>query len=452
MQHFRDFARRRLPQVVEDLRCLCAIPSMAGRPKELEAAAEWVARALEDCGLGAQLLSASGPPVVLAEREVPGRPTVLFYDHYDVQPPGDEGEWLFPPFAPRLYRRRLYARGAVDNKGTLLVRLWALRAWQELEGGLPVGVRFLVEGEEEVGSPHLAEFVLTHAERLRADGCIWESGGVSSDGRPHLYLGMKGLLSVELEVRGATTELHSGWATIAPNPAWRLVWALARLKSPDEEILIDGFYDAVEGPGHEEIRKSRRLPFPEKDYLEAWKVPSFLQGMSGSTLLLCQFYSPTCNISGLAGGHAGDGERTIIPAVARARLDFRLVPRQRPEEVLEQLRRYLDREGFGDIQIRVLGSTLPPFRTPPETPFVRAVVEASRRAFGKNPAVFPIAGGSGPIFLFGQGLGMPVVGLGIGHPGSQVHGANENVRLNDLERGVVHVAAVLGRLAEGLPE
>lgn len=452
MQHFRDFARRHLPQVVEDLRCLCAIPSMAGRPRELEAAADWVARALEGCGLRVQLLSAGGPPVVLAEREVPGRPTVLFYDHYDVQPAGNEREWHFPPFSPRLYRRRFYARGAVDNKGTFLARLWALRAWQELEGGLPVGVRFLVEGEEEVGSPHLAEFVLTYAERLRADGCIWESGGVSSDGRPHLYLGMKGLLSVELEVQGATTELHSGWATIAPNPAWRLVWALARLKSPDEEILIDGFYDAVEGPVHEEIQRSRRLPFPEEDYLEAWKVPSFLQGMSGSTLLLCQFYSPTCNISGLASGHTGDGERTIIPAMARARLDFRLVPRQRPEEVLEQLRRHLDQEGFGDIQIRVLGSPLQPFRTPPEAPFVRAVVEATRRAFGKSPAVFPIAGGSGPIFLFGQGLGMPVVGLGIGHPGSQVHGANENVRLSDLERGIVHVAAVLGRLAEGLPE
>lgn len=452
MQHFRDFARRHLPEVVEDLRNLCAIPGMAGRPEELKAAADWVARALEDCGLRVQSLSAGGPPVVLAEREVPGRPTILFYDHYDVQPAGDEREWRFPPFVLRLYRRRLYARGAVDNKGTLLARLWALRAWQELEGGLPVGVRFLVEGEEEVGSPHLADFVLTHAERLRADGCIWESGSISSDGRPHLYLGMKGLLSVELEVRGATTELHSGWATIAPNPAWRLVWALSRLKSPDEEILIDGFYDAVEGPGHEEIRKSRRLPFPERDYLEAWKVPSFLQGMSGSTLLLCQFYSPTCNISGLAGGHTGNGDRTIIPARAWARLDFRLVPRQRPEEVLEQLRRYLDQEGFGDIQIRVLGFPLRPFRTPPEAPFVRAVVEATRRAFGKNPAVFPIAGGSGPIFFFGQGLGMPVVGLGIGHPGSQVHGANENVRLSDLERGIVHVAVLLGRLAEGLPE
>ncbi|MGB9723748.1 MAG: M20/M25/M40 family metallo-hydrolase [Chloroflexia bacterium] len=451
MRRFRDFARKHLPEVVEDLRSLCALPGMAGRPDELQATAAWVAHALEESGLQVQVLSAGGPPVVLAEREVPGRPTVLFYDHYDVQPPGDEREWRFPPFSPRLYRRRLYARGAVDNKGTLLARLWALRAWQELEGGLPVGVRFLVEGEEEVGSPHLAEFVLAHAEKLRADGCIWESGGVSADGRPHLYLGMKGLLSVELEARGAVTELHSGWATIAPNPAWRLVWALSKLKSPDEEILIDGFYDAVEGPDHEEIRRARRLPFPEKEYLEAWQVPAFLQGMSGSTLLLCQFYSPTCNISGLSGGHVGPGERTIVPSVARARLDFRLVPRQRPEEVLDQLRRYLDREGFTDIQIRPLGSPLMPFRTPLDAPFVRAVVEATRQAFQKRPAVFPIAGGSGPIFLFGQGLGLPVVGLGLAHPGSQVHGANENVRLSDLERGIVHVAVLLARLAEGLP-
>lgn len=451
MEQFRAYAHAHLAEITQELSALCALPSIGGREDALLATAGRVAEALEGCGLKARLVSAGGPPVVLAERLVRGRPTVLFYDHYDVQPAGEESRWRFPPFSPTVYRRCLFARGAVDNKGTLVARLWALRAWRDLHGGLPVGVRFLVEGEEESGSPHLGDLIAAQRRRLRADGCIWEAGEIGSQGRPSLYLGMKGILEVELEVRGAGQDLHSGWATIAPNPAWRLVWALSRLKSPDEGINIDGFYDDAEGPTREEIRRSRKVPFAERDYLEAWQVPSFLQGLSGGPLLLCQFYSPTCNISGLESGHMGPGERTIVPAVARARLDFRLVPQQRPEAILELLRRYLDREGFGDVAIRPLGMMEAPFRTPPEAPFVRAVVEATRQAFGRVPAVFPTAGGSGPIYHFGHDLGLPVVGLGVGRPRANVHGPNENVRLLDLERGVVHVAAVLGRLAEGLP-
>lgn len=448
VERFRTYARQHLAEIVRDLSALCALPSLAGRHDDLQATAAWVAGALEECGLKARLVSAGGPPVVLAERLRRGRPTILFYDHYDVQPPGDETRWRFPPFSPTVYRRCLYARGAVDNKGNLVARLWALRAWRALYGELPVGVRFLVEGEEEEGSPHLEALIAAQRQRLHADGCIWEAGEIGRRGQPILYLGMKGILAVELEIQGAAHELHSGWATIAPNPAWRLVWALARLKSPDEEILIDGFYDDVEGPSRQEIEQARQTPFPEGDYLRAWKVPSFLRELSGGPLLLCQFYSPTCNISGLEGGYMGAGERTIIPNAARARLDFRLVPHQRPEAVLELLRRYLEREGYGDIVIRPLGMMEAPFRTPPDSPFVRAVVEATRQAFGRAPVVLPTSGGSGPIHHFGHGLGLPIVGLGVGRPEANVHGANENVRLLDLERGIVHVAAVLGHLAQ----
>jgi acetylornithine deacetylase/succinyl-diaminopimelate desuccinylase-like protein len=449
---FRDFARQHLVEIVEDLSQFCALPSTAGRPEALRAAAEWAAQSLESCGLNAHLLSAGGSPVVVAERLARGKPTLLFYDHYDVQSPGNEGNWRFPPFSPRMYRRRLYARGAVDNKGDLVARLWALRAWKELYGRLPVGVRFLVEGEEEAGSPHLAAFVQEHPELLRADGCLWEYGETDRQGRPYLYLGMKGILSVELETRGAATELHSSWASIAPNPAWRLLWALGRLKSADEEVLIEGFYDHVDGPSHDEIRQSRRLPFPEEESRHAWNIPAFLADLSDGPLLLSQFYTPTCNISGIEGGHIGEGIRTIIPSSARARLDFRLVPKQQPEQILQLLRRYLDQEGFGDVTVRPLGLALPPFRTPPGHPFVQVVVEATRTVYRRRPAVFPTMGGSGPMYLFGEGLKMPIVAIGVGYPGSNVHGADENVRLVDLERGVAHVAAILGRVAEGLPK
>ena len=448
MEQLRTYVQKHIAEVVQDLSALCALPSMAGQEEALQACADWVAGALKECGLKVRQVSSGGPPVVLAERLVRGRPTVLFYDHYDVQPPGDESLWRFPPFVPTVYQRALYARGAVDNKGNLVARLWALRAWRALYGDLPVGVRFLVEGEEEVGSPHLGDLIAAQRGHLRAAGCIWEAGEISSRGQPLLYLGMKGILAVQLECTGPAQELHSGWATIAPNPAWRLVWALARLKSADEGILIDGFYDDVEGPTRLEIEQARRIPFPEQDYLRAWKVPTFLQELSGGPLLLCQFYSPTCNISGLESGYTGPGERTIIPAVARARLDFRLVPKQEPGKILELLRRYLDREGFGDVTIRPLGMMEHPFRTPPDAPFVQAVVEATRRAFRRRPAVLPTSGGSGPIHHVGHGLGLPIVGLGVGRPEANVHGPNENVRLLDLQRGIVHVAAVLARLAE----
>lgn len=452
MANFAEWTRQHTPELVQELSALCAMPSTADRPAALRDTAGRVAEALEGCGLSVQLLSAGGPPAVVAEHLVPGKPTVLFYNHYDVQPAGDESAWRFPPFAPRLYRRRLYARGAVDNKGALVARLWALRAWRKLRGRLPVGVRFLVEGEEEVGSPHLAALLDQHADKLQADGCIWESGEVNTKGQPYLYLGMKGVLSVELEAHGAAADLHSGWATVAPNPAWRLVWVLSRLKSATEEVLIEGFYDDVDGPTRAEIEEARRIPFPEKELLRIWKIPAFLQDLSGGPFLLCQFYSPTCNISGFESGYVGTGVRTIIPSVARARIDLRLVPSQRPEKVLELMRRHLDEEGFGDVVIRPLGPALLPFRTPFDHPFVRAVVEATEKVYPRRPIVFPTAGGSGPMYLLGERLGLPMVSLGVGHPEENIHGANENARLRDLEQGVVHVAAVLERLGKKWPQ
>jgi acetylornithine deacetylase/succinyl-diaminopimelate desuccinylase-like protein len=439
-----------MDEIIQELSELCALPSIAGREDDLQATAEYVARSLKACGLKTRLISAGGPPVVYAEKRVRGKPTVLFYDHYDVQPAGDESKWRFPPFEPRKFRRSFYARGAVDNKGNVIARLWALRAWQELRGELPVGVRFVIEGEEEIGSPHLADFVEANKKLLQADGCIWEAGDINAKRQPQLYLGMKGVLCIELETQGAANELHSSWATIAPNPVWRLVWVLGRLKGSNEDILIDGFYDDVLGPTREEIDAARKLPFPEKELLEIWQIDGFLQGLSGDTIPLCQFYSPTCNVSGIEGGHAGNGIRTIVPSSAKARLDFRLVPEQRPERILELVRKYVKAEGFDDVVVRPLGPALPPSATSAEAPFVQAVIEATQRAYKRRPAVFPTAGGSGPMYLFSERLGMPVVSLGVGHPNDNTHGPNENVRLSDLEKGIAHIGAILERLSEGV--
>ncbi|MBN1483664.1 MAG: M20/M25/M40 family metallo-hydrolase, partial [Chloroflexia bacterium] len=444
----RTYAKEHMADMVRDLSEFCALPSMAGQPQGLNDAAAWVARSLEDCGLSVRRLESGGPTVIQAQRLRPGRPTVLFYNHYDVQPPGDEDAWRFPPFEPRQHGRRLYARGAVDNKGALVARLWALRAWRELYGELPLGVRFVVEGEEEIGSPHLPALLQEHGPLFQADGCIWEAGGVGAQARPLLYLGMKGVLYVELEARGTAQALHSSWGTVAPNPAWRLLWAISSLKSPDEDILIEGFYDTVDGPSREDIRQVQELPFDQEALLEAWQVPGFLAGLSGAMFLLAHFYAPSCNLDSFQSGQV-EHIHTALPNVARAHLDFRLVPDQQPEEILDLLRRHLEEQDFADIVVRPLGPALRPFRTPLEHPFVQAVVEATRTVFHPRPAIFPTSGGSGPMYLFGQDLGLPVVSLGVGHLEDNVHGADENVRLVDLERGVAHVAAIMERLAQG---
>src|SRR5205807_4408266 len=316
-----------------------------------ETAAIVLDRARARGGLAADALRvSSGPPTIVGQAGTGAR-TLLVYDHYDVQPPEPLEEWSTPPFEPTERDGFLFGRGVSDNKGNLMARLQAIEAYRATLGELPLRVRVLYEGEEEIGSEHLAEFVERNAERLRADGCVWEAGYKDAAGRPTVSLGLKGIAYFELRVRGAKQDAHSSVATIIPNAAWRLVWALATLKNDRDEIVIDGLMEAVRKPTADELRMLEALPYDEEGTRRIHDVPRFIRGLTGTPLKLKHFFEPTCTICGLTSGYAGPGSKTVLPAVASAKLDFRLVPDLDPDLVARLLRAHLDKRGFRDVEV-----------------------------------------------------------------------------------------------------
>src|SRR2546428_925473 len=267
-----------------------------------------------------------GPPTIVGETGQGAR-TLLVYNHYDVQPPDPLDEWETPPFEPTERDGYLFGRGVSDNKGNLMARLQAIEAYRATIGELPLRVRVLYEGEEESGSAHLAAFVERFEDQIKADGCIWEAGYKDAAGRPTISCGLKGIAYVELRVRGASKDAHSSLATIVPNPAWRLVWALATLKNERDEITIDGFMDRVRPPTPLELQALETLPFDEPGMLRIHGIKRFVRGLSGVELKKKHFFEPTCTICGIVSGYTGAGSKTVLPAGASAEIHFRLRPR-----------------------------------------------------------------------------------------------------------------------------
>ncbi len=439
-EHLDDF-------VAEMIR-LCRQPSVSAQNLGLEETARLVARMLEERGFHTETLPTDGAPVVYGE--APGRAdrTLLFYNHYDVQPPEPLELWDSPPFEPTLREGKLYARGVADDKGHIVSRLAALEAVRAVTGHLPCNVKFVIEGEEEIGSIHLPDVVKRERERLSADACIWEAGGVNYHDQLEIYLGMRGICYVDMRVRTAARDAHSGLGgSIFPNAAWRLTWALASLKGPDERVRIPGFYDHVVPPSPRDLEMLDALPSEEEELKETFGLKGFLRGLTGLELKRAAVFEPTCTICGLDAGYQGPGSKTVLPAEARAKVDFRLVPDQDPDDVFRKLRAYLDQQGFDDVEIELLGGEHPA-RVDPDHPFVRLVAETTEEVYGKPPAIAPIIGGSGPMYPFVAYLGLPIANVGIGYPDSRAHAPNENIRLSDFVRGTRHLARILTRFAE----
>jgi acetylornithine deacetylase/succinyl-diaminopimelate desuccinylase-like protein len=441
----------RLESTLAELGRLCAQPSVSAQGWGMEECAELVARMLTARGFATKVLATDGHPVVFGERTGRGDRTLLLYNHYDVQPPEPLELWASPPFEPSRRDGQLFARGVSDDKGHLMCRLAALDAFLEVEGELPCTVKFVVEGEEEIGSVHLPDFVRRHADMLAADACLWEFGEINHEGVPVQHAGMRGIFYVELSVESATRDSHSGLSgSIFPNAAWRLVWALRSLKGPDELIRLAGFYDRVVPPTERDLALLAKIPDPSDHYRELYGIKGFLKGMEGGLELMReQVFVPTCTICGLTAGYQGPGSKTVLPAKASAKVDFRLVPDQRPQEVLEQLRAHLDAEGFPDVEIRELGSE-PPARTDPDDPFLQLVVNSAVEVYGVPQLINPIVGGSGPNHAFIHGLGVPVATAGIGYPGSNAHAPNENIVIDNFVKGARHTARVLGYFGAGV--
>lgn len=440
-----------LDHFTHELEEMVRIPSVSARGERLVEMAELTADKLRRAGLKTELLPTDGQPIVSADSGPSDGPTILFYDHYDVQPAEPLAQWESPPFEPSRRDGRIFGRGVNDNKGNLTGRMCALLAWRETVGELPCRVKFLIEGDEEIGSPHLPAFLDRFADRFRADACIWESGGVDWNGAPQIIAGMKGMLFVELIARGPRTEIHSRDAVRVVNPAWRLVWALATLKGDDERCLIPGFYTAVSPPSEAERAALRAMASDEVSFRESIGVPGYVRELTGEALREWSMFQPTCNISGLVAGYTGVGAKTIVPAEARVRIDLRLVPEQDPATILDALRDYLESGGFGDIEVRPRDAGLPGFRTPVDHPFVRLVAEAASDVYDRPAVVVPTSTGSGPLALVAGRLRLPVATVGSANPESRSHGVNENIRITDYASGIKHVIAVLEGLGRADP-
>ncbi|HEY7727466.1 MAG TPA: M20/M25/M40 family metallo-hydrolase [Candidatus Eisenbacteria bacterium] len=433
---------------IAELSRLVEQPSVAAQNRGLPECASLVRDLLARRGFAAEVLPTGGAPVVYAERAGRSEKTLLFYNHYDVQPPEPLDLWESPPFAPALRDGKLYGRGVSDDKGHLVARLFALDAVLDAAGELPCRVKFVVEGEEEISSPNLHGFVLRERKRLQADACVWEFGYLDHTGTPLQYLGLRGICYVELSVSTAEHDAHSGvGGSIFPNAAWRLNWALGTLKGPDERIRIPGFYDAVRPPSVRDREFMAALPEVAEEFKRRYGVSRFLKGLTGGAdLRIAEVFEPTCTICGITSGYQGPGPKTVLPASASAKVDFRLVPEQRPEEVLRLLRAHLDAGGFDDVGIRFLGGE-PPGRTDPDHPFVKLVVDAAEPVYGRKMMIVPMVGGSGPVHMFLHDLGLPVVTAGLGYPETRAHAPNENIVLEHYLKHAKHVVRILGEFA-----
>jgi acetylornithine deacetylase/succinyl-diaminopimelate desuccinylase-like protein len=319
--------------------------------------------------------------------------------------------------------------------------LAGLAAVKHTLGELPCNVKFIIEGEEELGSPNMPAFVEEHQEKLTADACVWEFGGVNHNGAPTQTLGLRGICYVELSVRTANQDAHSGLGgSIFPNAAWRLVWALNTLKDQDERILIPGFYDNVRPPSDYDLKLLAQLPDEAAKIKEMYGLSSYLKGLTGGPeFKRAAIFEPTCTICGLDSGYQGQGSKTVLPAEARAKIDFRLVPDQTPDEILSKLRAHLDAHGFEDIEIIFHGGTRPA-KTDAEHPFVQLTNETAAQVYGRDMVVSPMSGGSGPNYPFVHTLKLPVVASGVGYPGCSIHAPNEHIRIEDFIQGIRHTA------------
>jgi len=445
---FDTYLQTKLDEYIQEVSRLCAQPSISARKEGVLECAELVIQILQQHGFQVQKYETPGSPVIVGRAGGRSERTLMFYNHYDVQPPEPLDVWTTPPFQPTIRDGALYARGAKDDKGEFIARLAAVDAVRAANGGeLPCNVIFVVEGEEEIGSPHIAEFVRQHTDVLKCHGAIWEEGGIDKDGNPYNLLGCRGVITIELSVQMMKQDAHSGAANVLPNAAWRLVRVLESLKGTDERIRIPGFYEAVRPPSKLDLELADALPTHEEFFRELFGIKEYVLGRTGQELNRAVF-EPTCNIQGITTGYQGEGAKTVIPSKASAKLDFRLVPDQDPNDILAKLRAYLDTQGFTDVIITQFGAMWPA-KTPADDPLVKLAAQAGEDTYGLPSLLDPLAGGSSPIYAFINPLGgIPVIIAGVGYWDNRVHAPDEHVRLVDFLNASRHIARILDGFAE----
>ena len=451
-----DYARKQQTRFLSELKDLLRIPSVSTLPEhknDVRKAAEFVAQQMRSIGLeNVEVMPTAGHPLVYGDwLHAAGKPTVICYGHYDVQPPDPLDEWTTPPFEPTERNNNLYARGAVDDKGQMYMHLKALEALMKTGGGkLPVNVRLLIEGEEEVGGESIAKFVREHPQRLKADVALVSDTEMFAPDLPTLCIGLRGMVYTELEAAGARVDLHSGmYGGVAPNPLEALARIIAKLKDENGKVLIPGFYDKVQKPSAEERQAWSRLPFDEEEYRQAEIGSSRLTGEPGLTVQERTWARPTVEVHGIPGGFVGAGGKTVIPARASAKISMRLVPDQEPAEIYDRFSAFVQKNVPAGISLKIKQFSLAdPIVVRTDNHFVRAASAAMKEVFGKE-TLFIRSGGSIPIVAdFEKSLKIPSVMMGFGLPDDNLHAPNEKFHIPNFYRGIESIIRFFQKLAE----
>lgn len=447
VEAFVDSNRARF---LEELKSLLRIPSISTLPEnrpDIERAAEFAAQAMRSAGLeNVEVIPTGHHPLVYSDwLHAEGKPTVLCYGHYDVQPVDPIEEWKTPPFEPTLKKGNLYARGSADDKGQFYAHIKAVEALRAVYGTLPVNVKFLLEGEEEVGGESITKYVPENKEKLRADVALVSDTSMYAEGMPSLCIGLRGLVYMEVEAIGPAKDLHSGnYGGAAPNAVFALIELLSKAKNRRGVIQIPGIYDDVEPPAPAEKLSWESLPFSERDFRRKEVGAKALTGEPGYSVLERIWARPTFEVHGIAGGFTAAGAKTVIPAKATAKVSIRLVAKMDPDKVIAAFKEFVRKKTPKGVRtvVRVL-SAAPAVLVNPDHPAIRTASDAFAAAFGK-PTVFIRSGGSIPIVgEFAQHLGIPSVLMGFGLPDDGLHGPNEKFLLENYYKGIMTVAHFL---------
>ena len=458
---------------ITDLQTLIRQPSVSAKNQGLVSCANVVVQIMRKAGIDTRLLYLdnllkaeqediapafpTSPPLVYGEvrsKSNPNGKTILFYNHYDVQPVEPIELWDEDPFSGKVAGNFIFGRGSADDKGELITRIKAVEYYLKKTGDVPCNVKFIVEGEEEIGSIHLKKYLSLYRERFECDGVIWESGFVDASGRSIISLGQKGILSVEIISKGPSRDAHSGLAVLIENPAWKLVKILNSIRDDKGEILIKDWYEDVREFTIEELSFINKEPFDEEALKKEYGITKFLNNAKGIEVKKAFEGLPTSNISGLISGYIGEGSKTVIPSIAIARLDFRLVPDMIPEIQMKRLRKHIkayrsksnDNYDHDDIEVRFIDGE-PASRTPLYHPFVNIVKEAAVEVYG-DVIINVSSAGTGPMYYFDKLLGVPSVCIGGSDISNRAHSPNEYMRIDSLNKTIKCIAVILKKFGD----
>ncbi|HEX7056751.1 MAG TPA: dipeptidase [Bacilli bacterium] len=447
-----QYLRQNKERYMRELFAFLRIPSISMHSKhreDMRRAAEWLADSLRQAGLEhVALLETEGNPVVYGDwLHAEGKPTVLIYGHYDVQPPDPLAEWASPPFEPEIRGGNLYARGATDDKGQLFIHIKTVEAFLQTEGKLPVNIKFCLEGEEEISSPHLEPLLVQEKERFQADAVVVSDTSFYEQGLPAIHYGLRGICGMQIEVSAAKNDLHSGeFGGGVANPIHELARLIATFHDAEGKVAVNGFYDQVRLLAEEEREQIRKLGFDEEKLKDELGVPAFF-GEPGYSFLERTWARPTLEVNAISGGSQDEGLKSIVPAKAWAKVSCRLVPDQNPEQIQELLERHIAEHTPAHVRVKTVRLTAAsPYYAAVDNPFMQAGAEAYRAVYNVRP-VFTRAGGSIPIMeAFHRLFGCPVVTMGFGLPGENLHAPNEFLHVDNFYNGMLVMADFWRRL------